>query len=103
MGSQCIAPSHRAAKIELELERETYLNSSEANTNIKQLDDDSDQECEGGTTKDVGKRQGDEEGSDGDATVAEEDGEEDDEHQDLGDREEVASEKTSDALGTLFE
>jgi hypothetical protein len=103
MGSQCIAPSHRAAKIELELERETYLNSSEANTNIKQLDDDSDQECEGGTTKDVGKRQGDEEGSDGDATVAEEDGEEDDEHEDLDGDMMIACQNTSDALCTLLE
>ena len=100
MDSHYIAPSRRAA---IELERETYLHSSEANTHIKQLDDDSDQECKGGTTEDVGKGQDGEEGSDGDATVAEEDGEKDDEHQDLDGHVMIACQNTSDGLCALLE
>ena len=84
-------------------ERDTHLDSCETNLDVKQCDDDSVQGDKDGTTNTVGKRESGEVGSDGNATLLEEDGEEDEELERLDDGVAVASYKSSDALCTHFE
>ena len=83
--------------------RDTHLDSCETDLDVKQLDDNSVQGDKDGTTNTVGKRESGEVGSDGNATLLEEDGEEDEELERLDDGVAVASYKSSDALCTHFE
>ena len=71
--------------------RETHLDSCEANLIVKQLDDNSGQVDKDETTNIVGKRESDEVGSNGDATLLEEDGKEDEKQQGLDDGGAVAN------------
>ena len=71
--------------------RETHLDSCETNLIVKQLDDNSGQVDKDETTDIVGKRESDEVGSNGDATLLEENGEEDEKQQGLDDGGAVAN------------
>ena len=83
--------------------RETHLDTCEANLDVKQRDDNSGEEDKHITTNAIGKRESGEVGSNGDATLLEEDGEEDEELQGLDDSVAVTGKKGSDALCTHFE
>ena len=74
-----------------QLERHTYLDSLDTDTDVRERNDDSGQEHKSGAAEMVSEREYDNKGSYGDATFLEEYGEEDDEHYELNNDVMIAS------------